>query len=86
MHMARQEAATSIPPFLESVVDKYKEVFALPTYLPPPRVCYHAIPQTPDHKTVNLRPYRYSLAQTNEIERLVKEMLNSGVVAPSHIP
>ncbi|CAN0860162.1 Transposon Tf2-6 polyprotein [Linum grandiflorum] len=75
-----------VPDFLAKVVEDYTDVFKVPTGLPPSRNCDHGIPLNTEQKVVNLRPYRYSPAQKDEIERLVKEMLLTEVIQPSHSP
>ena len=35
---------------------------------------------------MNVRPYRYPPAQKNVIETMIKELLDSGVIRPSHSP
>jgi hypothetical protein len=35
---------------------------------------------------VNLRPYRYSRLQKDVLEKMVKEMLGSGIIRPSNNP
>ncbi|CAN1751344.1 Transposon Ty3-I Gag-Pol polyprotein [Linum perenne] len=75
-----------VPGFLGGVLDKFKDVFNTPTSLPPPRHCDHQIPLVANYKPVNLRPYRYTPMQKDEIEKLVLEMLESQIIQPSHSP
>ena len=43
----------------------------------------HHIPLEPGVRPVNVRPYRYPRIQKNEIERAVKEMLETSIIKPS---
>lgn len=61
-------------------------MFAIPTELPPPRQYDHAIPLKPEAVLFNARPYRYSSAHKDEIERQVVEMLSAGIIVPSMSP
>lgn len=65
------------------ILEEFKMLFKEPQGLPPQRHRDHAIRLLPGSQTPNLRPYRYSYYQKNEIERLVREMLSAGVVRPS---
>lgn len=80
------EANTNLSDWLESVLGEYKEVFQEPTGLPPPRRQDHAIVLKEGADIPNLRPYRYPHYQKNEIERLVDDMLNYGIIRPSVSP
>lgn len=62
----------------------YHDVFREPTGLPPKRSCDHKIPLIEGSNPVNLRPYRYTPALKDEIERQVSEMLQSGVIQNSN--
>uniref|UniRef100_A0A452YJ10 Reverse transcriptase domain-containing protein n=1 Tax=Aegilops tauschii subsp. strangulata TaxID=200361 RepID=A0A452YJ10_AEGTS len=44
------------------------------------------IPLLPGAKPVNIRPYRYSPAQKDEVERQVADMLAQGIIVPSSSP
>jgi len=68
------------------LLQKYKGVFEMPQSLPPVRNREHAITLQEGSGPVNLRPYRYSFVQKNEIERLVREMLESKIIQPSVSP
>lgn len=54
--------------------------------MPPKRVFDHQIDLLPGTKPVNIKPYRYSPTQKNEIERQITEMLKNGVIQPSTSP
>ncbi|XP_041999963.1 uncharacterized protein LOC121749458 [Salvia splendens] len=54
--------------------------------LPPRRRTDHRIPLIPGTNPVSVRPYRYNHLQKDEMEKLVVEMLSSGVIQPSTSP
>lgn len=68
---------------LQALLKRYAEVFKEPQGLPPKRKKEHAIVLVEGHGPVNVRPYRYPHHQKNEIEKQVKEMLNSGIIRHS---
>ncbi|XP_041995638.1 uncharacterized protein LOC121745745 [Salvia splendens] len=72
-----------LPDSIHAVLEAHASVFSLPSGMPPPRLCDHRIHLRPDSKPVNVRPYRYPYFQKNEIERQVREMLESGIIRPS---
>ncbi|GJT97993.1 ty3-gypsy retrotransposon protein [Tanacetum coccineum] len=78
--------ATPIHPKIDALMDRYQELFAKPTSLPPHRVIDHRIHLFLDTKPVNVRPYRYPHYQKAEMEKLVKEMLDQGIIRFSHNP
>jgi hypothetical protein len=68
-------------------LDKYPRVFEVPTDLPPCRGEHdHSIPLLLGSQPPNVFPYRYPFAQTNEIEKIVKELLEVRVIHPSTNP
>lgn len=70
MVTADQEASIpSCSAEIQKVLDTFSDVFATSTGLPPERPYDHAIPLTPDAAPFNSRPYRYSPAHKNEIEK-----------------
>jgi len=81
-----QEEQTSITPMIQQILDHYQHVFQMPQALPPTRNKEHAITLKEGTSPVNLRPYRYSFDQKDEIEKLVTEMLRSQVIRPSVSP
>jgi len=63
-----------------------EEVFHDPVGLPPSRTYDHAIHIQEGGSIPNLRPYKSSHHQKNEIERLVQQMLQAGIIRPSISP
>ncbi|KAM0065899.1 putative nucleotidyltransferase, Ribonuclease H [Helianthus debilis subsp. tardiflorus] len=71
------------PPELQDILNNFATVFNPPKGLPPTRSQDHHIDLLPDSKPVSVRPYRYPHFQKQEIERLVREMLQQGIIQPS---
>jgi hypothetical protein len=67
----------------DSAQTRATRVFHLPMELPPKRAHDHAIVLKPRAAIPNLRPYKYPYYQNNEIEKIVKEMLHTGIVRHS---
>lgn len=79
-------SAVNIPPEIQQLVEQNSELFQDPQILPPSREFDHKIPLIPGVKPVNVKPYRYSPTQKDEIERQITEMLHKGIIRPSHSP
>jgi hypothetical protein len=76
-----------IPAVVAAILEAYDDVFQEPKGLPPPhRAQDHSIPLQERAKLVSVRPYRYPFYQNEEIEKIVQELLDSGVIGPSHNP
>lgn len=73
-------------PELHNLLTTYEHIFLPPTELPPRRAQDHRIPLAPHQQPVSVRPYRYAQFQKSEIERLVQEFLDSGLIRPSNSP
>jgi hypothetical protein len=71
---------STIPAGVQEVLHKYSELFQEPKSLPPQRNCDHSIPLQQGTQPVNIKPYRYSLTQKDEIEKQLKEMLQQGII------
>ncbi|XP_034693910.1 uncharacterized protein LOC117920466 [Vitis riparia] len=76
----------SYPPEIGQLLAKFSHVFESPTSLPPRRPHDHQIPLQPSAGPVSVRPYRYPYYQKTEIEKMVKELLQSGLIRPSNSP
>ncbi|KAL9408472.1 hypothetical protein AB3S75_046939 [Citrus x aurantiifolia] len=61
----------------------YRNLFLPPTASPPHHTIDHKIHLLPNTTLVNVRPYRYPHFQKNEMEKLIREMLEQGIIRPS---
>lgn len=75
-----------LPPEVEQVLSEHAKVFQEPQGLPPHRPFDHKIVLVPGAQPVNVKSYRYSPQQKDEIERQITEMLKQGIIKPSHSP
>ncbi|KAL6286677.1 hypothetical protein ACE6H2_011067 [Prunus campanulata] len=75
-----------IHPDILTLLTQFHDLFQTPTTLPPTRHIDHRIPLLPGTLPVNVRPYRYPHLQKTELESLVSEMLQLGVIRPSSSP
>ena len=79
-----QTSKPSISLDLQRVIDKHFNVFEnIPKCLTPPRDHDHSIDLIPISVLPNIRSYRYPYGQKSEIERMVEEMLEVGIIRPS---
>ncbi|KAL4301787.1 hypothetical protein GQ457_10G024180 [Hibiscus cannabinus] len=69
---------------LEKLLADYEDVFMEPTGLPPERGHDHKIPLLDETAVVKIKLYRYPAYQKNEIEKLVQEMLHTGIIRDSN--
>ncbi|XP_016186033.1 uncharacterized protein LOC107627725 [Arachis ipaensis] len=75
----------TIPMEVQRVLEEHQEVFEEPTQLPPHRDVDHNINLIPGSQPVSIRPYKYPHFQKEEMERLVSEMLEAGIIQRSHV-
>lgn len=75
-----------VPFDIQEILHEYDDLFKEPKSLPPQRECDHQIILKEGTEPVHVRPYRYPYIQKNEIENIVKEMLDSGIIRPSMSP
>ena len=73
-------------PALTTLLHTYKDVFVVPVGLPPPRIQNHSIPLMQGSQPVKVKPYRYPHSQKEQIEKMVQDMLNEGIISPSTSP
>ena len=70
----------------EPWVQKYPAVFGEIIGLPPKRDQDHRIPLLQRMGPVNVKPYRYPHYQKQEIEKIVRDMLEQGIIQVSRSP
>ncbi|MCH84803.1 hypothetical protein A2U01_0005640, partial [Trifolium medium] len=75
-----------IEPELAILLHTYGKVFHTPSGLPPPRDHNHAIHLKDGTQPVKVKPYRYPHSQKEEIEKMVQDMLQQGIIKPSNSP
>ncbi|GJT97739.1 integrase [Tanacetum coccineum] len=83
LRMEEQLENNSTLSFLISLLQDFKDVFAIPTGLPLNRSHDHRIPLKEGTQLVNIRPYRHPPTQKDAIEIMVKELLDVGVIRHS---
>nr|KYP39590.1 Transposon Ty3-G Gag-Pol polyprotein [Cajanus cajan] len=76
----------NVDPEIALLLHYYRQIFAKPTGLPPPRSQNHRIPLLQGSGPVKVRPYKYPHSQKQQIELMIKEMLEDGIIAPSSSP
>jgi hypothetical protein len=75
-----------IEPELAILLHTYASVFQIPTSLPPQREQDHVIPLEKGAGPIKVRPYRYPHTQKEQIEKMVQDMLDQGIIQPSNSP
>jgi hypothetical protein len=73
-------------PVFEDLLTEFGGIFEEPTGLPPRRTHDHRILLKDNTKPICVRPYRYPYYQNMEIEKIVRDLLNSGVIRSSQSP
>ncbi|TYJ96445.1 Ty3/gypsy retrotransposon protein [Cucumis melo var. makuwa] len=68
------------------ILNQFSDIFEWLEKLPPRRSIEHHIHLKEGTNPVNVRPYQYAYHQKEEMERLVNEMLASGIIRPSASP
>lgn len=69
-----------------AILEEFKIVFDEPQGLPPPRTHDHQMVLKEETQPTTNRPYQYPYYQKTEIEKIVVELLTSGVIRPSSSP
>jgi hypothetical protein len=80
LRVCSMEAAWEL---LDLLLTEFKDIFASPTGLPPPRARDHRIHLLPDTAPVAVRPYRYPLLHKDELERQCHQLEQQGLIRRS---
>ena len=75
-----------IPAEIQQVLQEHSSCCDTPKGLPPHRPFDHKINLMQGVQPVNVRPYRYSPQQKDEIEKQIREMLQQGIIRTSQSP
>ncbi|XP_071924750.1 uncharacterized protein [Coffea arabica] len=86
MIRVQNSRVTPVPKSITQLLDQYQDIFKEPISLPPIREFDHQRPLIPDAKPFKINPYRYPHMQKSKIKRQVKDLLQSGIIQPSHNP
>jgi hypothetical protein len=76
---------TTLPTAIQSILHTFAPVFTEPAGLPPSRGLDHQI-NLKHSQPISVRPYRYPYFQKAKIEKIIHDLLHSGVIRPSQSP
>jgi len=72
---------------IQQILNNHLPVFDKPHELPPSRgEHYHSIALVPGAQPPIVHPYRYPFSKKNEIEKIIKELLEGGIIRPNTSP
>jgi hypothetical protein len=87
LHSIQAVETPSMHPDLQAILSIHQVVFSTPRGLTPSRGVHdHSIPLVLGSLPPNVRPYHHPFTQNNEIEKIVQELLQAGVIRPNTIP
>jgi hypothetical protein len=81
-----KDLPTNTAPEIAMLLHTYRDVFTTPCALPPNRSHNHVIPLMEGAAPVKVKPYRYPHSQKGQIELMVHDMLQQGIIQPSTSP
>lgn len=84
--MENRDQNSEVDPEMMKLLQEYEVVFQEPKGMPPVRNQDHKIPLIAGSQPVNMRSYRIPYIQKAEVEKQVREMLESGIIQPSSSP
>ena len=76
----------NLDPELANLLHTYRRIFCKPQGLPLNRTHNHTIPLIKDSTLVKVKHYRFPHSHNAQIEKMVKEMVDKGIIQPSTSP
>ena len=86
LSVVTDENAQTVMREIQELLEEFKDVFVVPTGLPPQRACDHSIPLIPGAIPFSHRPYKLAPELKDEVEKKIQEMLDSCVIRRSNSP
>jgi hypothetical protein len=87
LHSIQAVETPSVHPDLQSIISKHQAIFSTPQSLTPSHGVHdHSIPLVIDNLPPNVLPYRHPFSQNIEIEKIVQDLLQVGVIHPTTNP
>jgi len=87
LHSIQETETPPVPQDLQALLSKHQMVFSTPKRLSPSYSVHdHSIPLVPGILPPNIYLYHHPFSKKNEIEKMVQELLNAGVIYPSTSP
>jgi hypothetical protein len=87
LHSIHVVGTPYVHPDLQYILPRHHVVFTTPQDLPPSRGVHdHSIPLISGSIPPNIHPYHHPFSQNNEIEKIVHELLEFGVICPNTSP
>jgi hypothetical protein len=87
LHAIQATKTPSVSQDLQAILSKHQLVFSTPQGLPPSHGVHdHSIPLVPRSLPPNIHLYCHPFSQKIEIDKMVQELLNAGVIRPSMSP
>jgi hypothetical protein len=87
LHSIQAVETPPVHPDLQAIISCLRTTFQIPRGLPPSHGDHdHSIPLILGSLPPNVHPYHHPFAQKNEIEKIVHELLEAGVICPSTKP
>jgi hypothetical protein len=77
---------SELPHQLQQLIHKFSDLFQEPTGASPTRALTHSIPLVPGVQPFRMKPYRYTPAQKDEIEKQIAHLLKANMIKESTSP